>query len=146
MAELLPEVEGMLDDLFWSSKSNNNDDEEIDRKRQTLLRLQRAAASEQCAEEIRRHMGIERLRKVVMLSAHNEELVNLAAGILASCSGSTAAQVWVHSTCTVISWRVSTLVSKSRDVGPLPGASLTSWAAAKLSAETTLTLSMSGSA
>lgn len=39
-------------------------------------------------EEIRRHAGVERLRKVLMCD--DEAAVDLAASIMASCSGSTA--------------------------------------------------------
>ena len=42
-----------------------------------------------CVEEIRRHGGVERLRKVLMCD--DEDAVDLAASIMASCSGST---VW----------------------------------------------------
>jgi hypothetical protein len=45
-----------------------------------------------CVEEVKRHGGVERLRKVLMCD--DEEAVDIAASIMASCSGSTAG--WEH--------------------------------------------------
>ena len=79
--ELLQEVDGLLDILYW-------DRDDPDKRMAALLKLQTAVACEACVEEVRRLGGVERLRKVLING--NDDAVDLAAALLASCSGATA--------------------------------------------------------
>lgn len=79
--ELLPEVEGLLDALFW-------DRDDATKRLDALERLRRAASCEACVEEIRRLNGVDRLRKA--LRWDDETAVDVAASVIAACSGSTA--------------------------------------------------------
>ena len=79
--ELLPEVEGLLDALFW-------DRDDATKRLDALERLRRAASCEACVEEIRRLNGVDRLRKA--LRWDDETAVDIAASVIAACSGSTA--------------------------------------------------------
>ena len=79
--ELLPEVEGLLDALFW-------DRDDAMKRLDALERLRRAASCEACVEEIRRLNGVDRLRKA--LRWDDETAVDIAASVIAACSGSTA--------------------------------------------------------
>lgn len=79
--EHLPHVESAVDSLFW-------DRDDPVKRFAALELLLKAAACEPGVEAIRAHGGIERLRKA--LAWDDEEAVDIAAAVLAQCSGSTA--------------------------------------------------------
>ena len=102
--ELLSEVESLCDSLFW-------DRADVGKRLASLRKLQTAVTCEgaplsppffrrrhesdgahhlstACVEELKRHGGVDRLRKALVWD--DEEAVDIAASVLASCSGYTA--------------------------------------------------------